>query len=61
MERLNTGRAGIVGEVASDPSLQLALATGTALTAFLAIAHACCIGLTDKALAPLLQICSFAG
>ncbi|MCK7611430.1 hypothetical protein [Roseibium sediminicola] len=44
-----------------DPSLLLALGTGSALTAFLLVAHSCCFGLTDRHLAPLLQICTFGG
>ncbi|WP_269582096.1 hypothetical protein [Roseibium sp. Sym1] len=48
-------------EIVRDPSLLLALATGSALTAFLLVAHSCCFGLTDRHLAPLLQICSFGG
>ncbi|WP_299813084.1 hypothetical protein [uncultured Roseibium sp.] len=46
--------------IARDPSLLLALGTGSALTAFLLLAHSCCLGLSDAHLAPLLQICSFA-
>jgi hypothetical protein len=46
-------------EIRQDPSLMLALATGTVLTAFLLTVHACCIGLaTPDHLAALLQICS---
>lgn len=48
-------------EIRQDPSLMLALGTGTALTTFLAVAHACCLGLTTSDMAALLQICSFAG
>ncbi|MET1416922.1 hypothetical protein ABVF61_31995 [Roseibium sp. HPY-6] len=46
-------------EIRQDPSLLLALATGSVLTAFLLTVHACCIGLaTPDHLAALLQICS---
>ncbi|GAB4512515.1 MAG: hypothetical protein Tsb0019_09240 [Roseibium sp.] len=48
-------------DIARDPSLLLALGTGSALTGFLLVAHSCCLGLSDRHLAPLLQICSFAG
>jgi len=48
-------------DITRDPSLLLALGTGSALTAFLMVAHSCCIGLTDRHLSPLLQICSFGG
>ncbi|QFT32138.1 hypothetical protein K1718_15210 [Roseibium porphyridii] len=48
-------------ELSRDPSLLMALGTGSLLTAFLLVAHSCCIGLVDQHLAPLLQICSFAG
>jgi len=48
-------------EIVNDPSLLLALGTGSALTAFLLVAHSCCLGMSDRHLAPLLQICSFAG
>ncbi|WP_305988399.1 hypothetical protein [Roseibium sp. MMSF_3544] len=48
-----------IEEIRQDPSLMLALATGTVLTAFLLTVHACCIGLaTPDHLAALLQICS---
>lgn len=47
-------------EILRDPSLQLALGTGLVLTAFLAVAHSCCLGFAEDHLAPLLQICSFA-
>ncbi|MBN9672601.1 hypothetical protein [Roseibium aggregatum] len=51
-----------VAEIRSDPSLMLALATGTLLTAFLATAHACCLGLAvPHTAAALLQICSSGG
>ena len=53
---------GVLTEIRQDPSLMLALGTGTLLTAFLATAHACCIGLaTPDHFAALLQICSTAG
>ena len=46
-------------EIRQDPSILLALATGSVLTAFLLTVHACCIGLvTPDHLAALLQICS---
>lgn len=46
-------------ELRQDPSLVIALATGSVLTAFLLTVHACCIGLaTPDHLAALLQICS---
>ena len=48
-------------EIARDPSLMLALGTGTLLSAFLLVAHACCLGLTDQHAMPFLQICSSAG
>lgn len=47
-------------EILRDPSLQLALGIGLALTTFLAVAHSCCLGFAEDHLAPLLQICSFA-
>jgi len=51
-----------VTEIRNDPSLLLALTTGTALTAFLATAHACCLGLpVPHTAAALLQICSTGG
>jgi hypothetical protein len=50
-----------LNEILRDPSLLLALGTGSTLTAFLLVAHSCCAGLTDRHLAPLLQICSFGG
>ncbi|MEM9632792.1 MAG: hypothetical protein AAGA50_15790 [Pseudomonadota bacterium] len=54
--------ANAVREIRQDPSMMLALATGTVLTAFLATVHACCIGLaTPQHLAALLQICTTAG
>lgn len=48
-------------EITRDPSLLLALGTGSALTALLLVAHSCCFGLSDRHLAPLLQICTFGG
>ncbi|WP_422021360.1 hypothetical protein [Roseibium sp.] len=48
-------------EIRQDPSLMLALGTGTMLTAFLATVHACCLGLATPPIAALLQICSAAG
>lgn len=48
-------------ELVRDPSLLLAFGTGTTLTVFLLVAHSCCLGLSERHLAPLLQICSFAG
>ncbi|MEP3048147.1 MAG: hypothetical protein ABJL55_22525 [Roseibium sp.] len=50
-----------IDEIRQDPSLMLALGTGSVLTIFLATAHACCIGFTTPHLANLLQICSSAG
>ncbi len=51
--------SGALQEARDDPSLKFALVTGTALTAFLATAHACCLGLAaPDHLAALLQICS---
>jgi hypothetical protein len=48
-------------EITRDPSLLLALGTGSVLTAFLLVVHSCCFGLTDRHVAPFLQICSFGG
>ncbi|MEP4770864.1 MAG: hypothetical protein ABJY83_23405 [Roseibium sp.] len=48
-------------EIRQDPSLMLALGIGSSLTVFLAVAHACCIGLTTPHVANFLQICSSAG
>ncbi len=59
MEKVqNTGAmASMAREICQDPSLMLALATGTMLSAFLLTVHACCIGLaTPDHLAALLQI-----
>lgn len=53
--------ASIMEQIRQDPSLMLALGTGSLLTAFLLVAHACCIGLTEQHFAPLLQICSTIG
>jgi len=61
MVRTDTRRETGMREISRDPSLLLALGTGSALTAFLLVAHSCCFGLTDRHLAPLLQICSFGG
>jgi len=61
MTRTDTCRETGLSEIARDPLLLLALGTGGALTTFLLVAHSCCFGLTDKHLAPLLQICSFGG
>jgi hypothetical protein len=47
--------------VTRDPSLVLALVTGSALTGFLLVAHACCLGITEQHFLPLVQICSFTG
>ena len=52
---------GGVSEVVRDPSLVLALVTGSALTGFLLVVHACCLGITEQHFLPLVQICSFAG
>ncbi|WP_417709322.1 hypothetical protein [Roseibium aggregatum] len=54
-------RLGGVSEVVRDPSLVLALVTGSVLTGFLLVAHACCLGITAQHFLPLVQICSFAG
>lgn len=51
----------IMEQIRQDPSLMLALGTGSLLTAFLLVAHACCIGLAEQHFAPLLQICSTIG
>lgn len=54
--------SGVLQEIRQDPSLMLALVTGSVLTAFLATVHACCLGLaTPQHFAALLQICSTAG
>lgn len=37
-----------IREVTRDPSLVLALVTGSALTGFLLVAHACCLGITEQ-------------
>ena len=50
-----------VREMMRDPSLVLALVTGSASTGFLLVAHACCLGITEQHFLPLVQICSFAG
>lgn len=50
-----------VREMMRDPSLVLALVTGSALTGFLLVAHGCCLGITEQHFLPLVQICSFAG
>jgi hypothetical protein len=50
-----------IEQIKQDPSLMLALGTGTLLSAFLLAAHACCIGLTDQHFTALLQICRTAG
>jgi hypothetical protein len=50
-----------IAQIKQDPSLMLALGTGSLLSAFLFAAHACCIGLTDQHLTALLQICRTAG
>ncbi|WP_133192633.1 hypothetical protein [Labrenzia sp. 011] len=60
MTQLEMSPENVLQTIVRDPSLVLALATGSALTAFLLVAHSCCLGLTDQHLAPLLQICSFA-
>ncbi|KZM49716.1 hypothetical protein [Labrenzia sp. OB1] len=60
MERSDILRENALQAAVSDPSLLLALGTGSALTAFLLLAHSCCLGLSETHLAPLLQICSFA-
>ncbi|TYC65728.1 hypothetical protein FMN63_25490 [Stappia sp. BW2] len=51
---------GDIREVLRDPTLLLALVTGSALTAFLLVAHACCLGITEQHFLPAVQICSFA-
>jgi hypothetical protein len=61
MKRSDVFQETALRDIARDPSLMLALATGSALTGFLLVAHSCCLGLSDGHLAPLLQICSFAG
>ncbi len=63
MTRTQTsGAAAAIREIREDFSLKLALGTGTLLTAFLATAHACCLGLAaPHPFAALLQICTVAG
>lgn len=61
MTHVELSRESGMTEMFKDPSLVLALTTGSALTVFLMVAHSCCLGLADRHLAPLLQICSFAG
>jgi len=61
MTQQNISQATGLQEIVHDRSLQLALGTGVILTGFLLVAHSCCVGLTDRHLVPLLQICSFAG
>ncbi|POF30006.1 hypothetical protein [Roseibium marinum] len=60
MEQSDVFRETGLRAIAHDPSLLLALGTGSALTVFLLLAHSCCLGLAGRHLAPLLQICSFA-
>jgi len=59
MQNMQSRSTAALREIRQDPSLMLALATGTVLTAFLLTVHACCIGLAaPDHLAALLQICS---
>lgn len=59
MQNLQSKSTAALREFRQDPSLLLALGTGTVLTAFLLTVHACCIGIaTPDHLAALLQICS---
>ena len=51
-----------IQEIRQDPSMMLALGTGSVLAAFLMTVHACCLGLaTPQHLAALLQICTTVG
>ncbi|MCV0429949.1 MAG: hypothetical protein K5905_31325 [Roseibium sp.] len=62
LQQNSKATTGVLREFRQDPSLMLALGTGSLLTAFLATVHACCIGLaTPDHFAALLQICSTAG
>lgn len=45
MQNPQSRSASALHEIRQDPSLLLALGTGTVLTAFLLTVHACCIGL----------------